>query len=107
MRFMRFRIFRLGIVIVQMRTRLSRKTTSAFPHNKAIHSYYISLKASKTPTLPTLLPTLTLRKQAKQKGMQRKNCIPYRILISDGFQEVHDQNILIARQHDLQKIIRL
>ena len=67
MRFMRFRIFRLGIVIVQMRTRLSRKTTSAFPHNKAIHSYYISLKASKTPTMPTLLPTVTLRKQAKQK----------------------------------------
>ena len=67
MRFMRFRIFRWGIVIVQMRTRLSHNPASDFPHNKAIHSYYILPKASKTPTLPTLLPTVTLRKQAKQK----------------------------------------
>ena len=89
-----------------MRTRLSRNPTYDFPHSKTIHSYCISLKLSKTPTLPTLLPTITLRKQAKQKGMQQLNCIPYRILSSDGFQEVHDQKILIARPHDLQKISR-
>lgn len=82
----------MGADLGQMRTRLSRNPTSGFPHNKAIHSYHILPKASKTPTLPTLLPTITLRKQAKQKGMQQINCIPYRILSSDGFQEVHDQS---------------
>ena len=75
----------MGADLGQMRTRLSRNPTSDFPHNKAIHSYYILPKSTKKPTLPTLLPTITLRNRAKQKGMQRKNCIPYRILSSDGF----------------------
>ena len=78
----------MGADLGQMRTSPAQAYLFPFMYSKAIHSYYILPKASKTPTLPTLLPTVTLRKQAKQKGMQRKNCIPYHIFSSAYFPHI-------------------
>lgn len=85
MRFVRFRNCWFGIVIVQMIPQQPRNHASDIPHNKAVRRLTPFTNPPENLYLPTLLPTITLRNRAKQKGMQRKNCIPYRILSSDGF----------------------
>ena len=57
----------MGADLGQMRTSPAQAYLFPFMYSKAIRSYQILQKLSKTPTLPTLLPTVTLRKQAKQK----------------------------------------